>query len=43
MEFFPRYEKYKESGQLWLDKIPEHWRLPRLEAVFRERAVAIDR
>lgn len=31
------YPKYKDSGVPWLGKIPEHWDLPRLGALLRER------
>lgn len=31
------YEEYKESGLQWLGQVPEHWALPRLGSVLRER------
>ena len=31
------YPSMKESGVEWLENIPEHWRLPRLGALLRER------
>ena len=31
------YPDYKDSGVQWLGKVPEHWRLPRLGALLRER------
>lgn len=34
---FPRYPKYKSSGEEWLGKVPAHWELRRLGYFFRER------
>lgn len=34
---FPRYEKYKDSGVEWLEKVPEHWEIKRLAHYFFER------
>ena len=31
------YPKMKDSGIPWLGEVPEHWRLPRLGALLRER------
>ena len=31
------YPAYKDSGIEWLGDVPEHWRLPRLGALLRER------
>ena len=31
------YPDYKDSGVQWLGKVPDHWRLPRLGALLRER------
>ena len=31
------YANYKDSGSLWLGNIPQHWELPRLGSVLRER------
>ena len=31
------YPAYKDSGVEWLGEVPEHWRLPRLGALLRER------
>jgi type I restriction enzyme S subunit len=36
------YPDYKQSGQAWVGKIPKHWSLPRLGAVFRERGETND-
>src|SRR5574344_1654237 len=32
-----RYNKYKDSGELWLGEIPSHWEVKRLKACFTER------
>ena len=31
------YQKYKESGQPWLGKVPKHWTLRRIKTVLQER------
>lgn len=31
------YPKYKESGVIWLDKVPKHWRMRRTKTLLRER------
>lgn len=37
MVSFPRYEKYKDSGVEWLGKIPEHWGMLPIRAIFEDR------
>ena len=32
------YSLYKDSGLLWLGKIPEHWQLRKIKYLFRERS-----
>jgi len=36
------YPAYKDSGVPWLGEMPEHWQLPRLGAVLRERGETND-
>lgn len=31
------YEEYKETGLLWLDRVPEHWEVKKIKHLFRER------
>lgn len=31
MTSIKRYEKYKDSGVVWIGKIPEHWKVKRLK------------
>jgi len=33
---FPRYPSYKDSGVEWLGKVPAHWDVKRLGAIFRQ-------
>ncbi|AXU51364.1 Uncharacterised protein [Clostridioides difficile] len=32
-----RYESYKNTELLWLDEIPSHWEVSKINAVFEER------
>ena len=34
---WPRYKAYKESGEGWIAKIPEHWELKKLKHIFSEK------
>jgi type I restriction enzyme S subunit len=34
---FPRYPKYKGSGEAWLGNVPEHWDAVRVRALFEIR------
>lgn len=38
---FKKYPSYKDSGQDWLGKIPEHWSLTRLGSYFEERKTKV--
>ena len=33
-----RYERYKDSGVLWLGEIPEHWKTRKIKYLFFERS-----
>ena len=34
-----RYERYKESGISWLERVPEHWELKRFKHIFKEKKI----
>ena len=34
---FPRYKQYKDSGIVWLGKIPSHWKIIRLKNVLKQK------
>jgi type I restriction enzyme, S subunit len=40
---FKPYPAYKPSGALWIGEVPEHWQLPRLGTVLRERGETNER
>lgn len=37
MSHYKPYPDYKDSGVEWLGRVPEHWTVSRISAVFRER------
>lgn len=34
---FPKYEAYKDSGEGWISKVPEHWEVKKLKHIFFEK------
>lgn len=33
----PKYESYKDSGEGWISKVPEHWEVKKLKHIFFEK------
>ena len=31
---YPRYPAYKDSGAVWMERIPEHWEVKRVKSLF---------
>ena len=34
---WPTYDSYKDSGEGWIEKVPDHWETRKLKQLFREK------